>query len=103
MWLWCRPVAIALIGPIAWKPPSNMSVVLKQRETNKKKKRESCAVEELPYTHIIQLDQLSLTRQEREVTMATLCQNISIKGRKIIISHVPAMTHDQARYFTNNI
>ena len=21
MWLWCRPVAIALIQPLAWEPP----------------------------------------------------------------------------------
>ena len=21
LWLWCRPVAIALIGPLAWEPP----------------------------------------------------------------------------------
>jgi len=21
LWAWCRPVATALIGPLAWKPP----------------------------------------------------------------------------------
>ena len=39
LWLWCRPVAVALSGPLAWEPPYAAGVVLKSktnRQTNKK-------------------------------------------------------------------
>ena len=32
LWLWCRLVAAALIGPIAWEPPYANGVVLKRRK-----------------------------------------------------------------------
>jgi len=35
LWLWCRPVATALIGPLAWEPPYAVGAALK-RQTNKK-------------------------------------------------------------------
>ena len=28
-WLWCRPAATALIGPLAWEPPYAAGVTLK--------------------------------------------------------------------------
>ena len=31
LWLWCRPVAIALIGPLAWEPPYAEGVALKRK------------------------------------------------------------------------
>ena len=31
LWLWCRPEAVALIGPLAWKPPYAMRVALKRK------------------------------------------------------------------------
>ena len=36
LWLWWRPAATALIGPLAWEPPYAMGVALKK--TKKKKK-----------------------------------------------------------------
>ena len=42
LWLWRRPAAAALIGPLAWEPPYAMGVALKtknktkQNRTNKK-------------------------------------------------------------------
>ena len=30
LWLWCRPVAIALIGPLAWEPPCATDAALKK-------------------------------------------------------------------------
>ena len=30
LWLWCSPVAVALIRPLAWEPPYAMSVALKK-------------------------------------------------------------------------
>ena len=30
LWLWCRPAAAALIGPLAWKLPYAMGVALKR-------------------------------------------------------------------------
>ena len=32
LWLWCRPVAIALIGPLAWEPPYASGVALKRKQ-----------------------------------------------------------------------
>ena len=41
-WLWCRPVATAPIGPLAWEPPYAMGVAQeiakKKKPKNKKKK-----------------------------------------------------------------
>ena len=33
LWLWCRPAATALIGPLAWEPPYAMSAALKKDKT----------------------------------------------------------------------
>ena len=37
LWLWCRWVAAALTGPLAWQPPYAVSVALKRKnkQTNK--------------------------------------------------------------------
>ena len=32
LWLWCRLVATALIGPLAWEPPHAVGVALKQQK-----------------------------------------------------------------------
>ena len=32
LWLWCRPVAIALIQPQAWEPPYAMGVALERQK-----------------------------------------------------------------------
>ena len=32
LWLWCRPAAAALIGPLAWKPPYAMGAALKDKK-----------------------------------------------------------------------
>ena len=41
LWLWHRPEATALIGPIAWEPPCAMVVALKrQNKTKKTQKKE---------------------------------------------------------------
>ena len=34
LWLWCRLVAIALIQPLAWKPPYVSGVALKRKLIN---------------------------------------------------------------------
>jgi len=37
LWLWCRPEATALIGPLAWEPPYAMGAALKRdKKVNKK-------------------------------------------------------------------
>ena len=35
LWLWCRPAAIAPIGPLAWKPPYTAGVALKKNTDQK--------------------------------------------------------------------
>ena len=42
LWLWCRPVATALIRPLAWEPPYAMSAALKRTKRQKKKKKKKC-------------------------------------------------------------
>ena len=36
LWLWCRPVSTAPIGPLAWEPPYAKGVA--QKKDKKKKK-----------------------------------------------------------------
>ena len=31
LWLWCRPAAVALIGPLAWEPPYAAGAALKSK------------------------------------------------------------------------
>ena len=37
LWLWCRPLATAPVGPLAWEPPYAMGVALEKDKTNLKK------------------------------------------------------------------
>ena len=37
LWLWYRPAAAALIGPLAWKPPYAVDVALKEKKPNQTK------------------------------------------------------------------
>ena len=37
LWLWRRPAATALIGPLAWEPPYAMGVALGKAKRQKKK------------------------------------------------------------------
>ena len=39
LWLWCRPVATAPIGPLVWEAPYAMGVAL-EKDKKKKKKRQ---------------------------------------------------------------
>ena len=32
LWLWHRPAAVALIGPLAWKPPYAVGTALKSKK-----------------------------------------------------------------------
>ena len=40
LWLWRRPVAVALIGPLAWEPPYAAGEALKGQKTKKKKRKD---------------------------------------------------------------
>ena len=39
LWLWCRPAAVAPIGPLAWEPPYAKGAALKSRKKKKRKKK----------------------------------------------------------------
>ena len=39
LWLWCRPVAAALIGPLAWEPPYAEGADLEKAKKLKEKKK----------------------------------------------------------------
>ena len=36
MWLWCKPAAAALIGPLAWESPYAVDAALKRQKKKKK-------------------------------------------------------------------
>ena len=36
LWLWCRPAAAALIGPLAWEPPCAVEVAQEMAKRQKK-------------------------------------------------------------------
>ena len=38
LWLWCRPAATALIGPLAWEPPYATGAALEKAKNKTTKK-----------------------------------------------------------------
>ena len=38
LWLWCKPVATALIRPLAWNSPYAVGAALKKTKNKKRKK-----------------------------------------------------------------
>ena len=44
LWLWRRAAAAALIGPLAWEPPSAMDAALEKAKRQKKKQRNNSLV-----------------------------------------------------------
>ena len=40
LWLWCRPVATALIRSLTWEPPYATGVALKRKKKKKERKKE---------------------------------------------------------------
>ena len=51
LWLWCRPVAVAPIGPLAWEPPYATGAALKNKTKKERKKfnlSQVIKVEEMP-------------------------------------------------------
>ena len=41
LWLWCRPAAVAPIGPLAWESPYAVGVAIKRQKDKKKKKKKT--------------------------------------------------------------
>ena len=39
LWLWLRPVATALIGPLVWEPPYATGMALKRPKKKEKKEK----------------------------------------------------------------
>ena len=39
LWLWCRPVTTAPIGPLAWEPPYAVGAALEKAKRQKRKKK----------------------------------------------------------------
>ena len=39
LWLWYRPVATALIRPLAWEPPYTAGMALKRQKRKEKKRK----------------------------------------------------------------
>ena len=41
LWLWCRPAAVAPIGPLAWELLCAMGVALKSKKKKERKRKKS--------------------------------------------------------------
>ena len=41
LWLWRRPAAVGLIGPLAWEPPYAVGAALKSKKQNKTKQNKN--------------------------------------------------------------
>ena len=39
LWLWCRPAAVASIGPLTWEPPYAAGVALKGQKDKRERER----------------------------------------------------------------
>jgi len=73
LWLWYRPVATALIGPLAWEPPCAMGVVLKRPKKKKNCKRvntlgkynDSKCISTKQQQQILKIDEVKANRSER--------------------------------------
>ena len=37
LWRWCRPAAVAPIGPLAWEPPYAVGTALKSKKREKER------------------------------------------------------------------
>ena len=48
LWLWCRPAAVALTGPLAWEPPYAVSAALKSKKKKEEEEEEEEAVGGVP-------------------------------------------------------
>ena len=44
LWLWCRPAAAALIGPLVWEPLCATGAALKRKKEKKKKKKDKPSI-----------------------------------------------------------
>ena len=44
LWLWCKPVATALIRPLAWEPPYAAGAALKTKTKDKLKKKKKLTI-----------------------------------------------------------
>ena len=40
LWLWCRPAATALIGPLVWEPPYVIGAALKKQKQKQKTRKQ---------------------------------------------------------------
>ena len=63
LWLWCRPAAVALIGPPGWEPSYDTGVALKSKKTNKQKIK---AFKIYPVT-IMELSSKSISEVSRKI------------------------------------
>ena len=54
LWLWCRPVAIALIRPLAWGPPDATRAALEKDEKKETKYRlqGQSECDHMPFHHL---------------------------------------------------
>ena len=51
LWLWCRPAAVALIGPLAWEPPYASGMALRSKKNKQNlfsSKTEHSKLEDFP-------------------------------------------------------
>ena len=65
LWLWCRPVAIALIQPLAWEPPyaTGAAPQRQKAKTNKQTKKKPPRLQTKPQNYSNQ-NSLAITQKQ---------------------------------------
>ena len=85
LWLWCRPLATALIRPLAWEPPHASGMALEKTKKKDKKKKKK---EKRMYTCMSEWVTLLYGRQLTECCKPAIMEKIKIIIKKEIITHV---------------
>ena len=66
LWLWRRPVAAALIRPLAWEPPYAASAALKRQKTKKKKKKQKKTTTQIGTSYSLQVSLFPSVKWEQQ-------------------------------------
>ena len=82
LWLWCRPVAVAPIRPLAWEPPYAMgSGPRKGKKTKKKKKNAGTLHISFNFHYYFLLESLGKITNKEIIVTVKLRENVIIENR----------------------
>ena len=83
LWLWCRPAASALIGPLAWDTPYAMGATLRRQNKTNQKTHKKSTEEVRECEDTFRDSALALDLQSRSVTSPVKCRNLGSLHRRL--------------------